>query len=260
MKICWDNLDKISYNGRFYILNKKGKKRYLYYNDSCSYCKNEFLGYRKISKHCSISCVNKERIFTQKHKNNISKALKGKFNGNNNPNYKGGYHLKNLPSFERFKSQLSYIEEIRRSSKDKNILEVKCIYCGKWFIPKRTECESRVNAINGHTKGELRFYCSDDCKNNCSIYKRSKYQKGFEPISSREVQPELRQIVFGRDKWTCQKCGKYGGKLHCHHITGVELNPIESADIDNCITLCKDCHKWIHKNIPGCGYNDLRCK
>ncbi|UCD31605.1 MAG: HNH endonuclease [Desulfobacterales bacterium] len=34
--------------------------------------------------------------------------------------------------------------------------------------------------------------------------------------------------------------------LYVSLITGVEQSPIESADIDNCITLCKKCHKWAH--------------
>jgi len=36
-------------------------------------------------------------------------------------------------------------------------------------------------------------------------------------------------------------------------------NPIESADLDMVITLCKGCHKEVHK-LPGCKYNDLKCK
>jgi hypothetical protein len=31
---------------------------------------------------------------------------------------------------------------------------------------------------------------------------------------------------------------------------------IESADVDNCVTLCKVCHKDAH-NIKGCKYSDL---
>lgn len=36
-------------------------------------------------------------------------------------------------------------------------------------------------------------------------------------------------------------------------------NPMFQNDADSCITLCKDCHKFIHKQI-GCRYIDLRCK
>ena len=36
-------------------------------------------------------------------------------------------------------------------------------------------------------------------------------------------------------------------------------NPIESTDIDMCITVCKKCHKKIHKK-DGCTYQDLQCE
>ena len=71
----------------------------------------------------------------------------------------------------------------------------------------------------------------------CPIYYQMKYPKGYRKATSREAQPELRQMVFQLDDWKCMKC-ESTKSLHCHHITGVELNPIESADIDNCITLC----------------------
>jgi hypothetical protein len=57
------------------------------------------------------------------------------------------------------------------------------------------------------------------------------------------------------DDYTCQntKCNKTIDKaeLHCHHNTSVELNPIESADLDNCITLCKKCHIMVHRECDG---------
>lgn len=40
---------------------------------------------------------------------------------------------------------------------------------------------------------------------------------------------------------------------------GIRWEPLESADIDKCITVCKDCHIKIHQ-IPGCTYADMRCK
>lgn len=66
----------------------------------------------------------------------------------------------------------------------------------------------------------------------------------------------MRKIIFKRDDYKCQRCWSKDN-LHCHHITGVEINPIERADIDNCITLCKDCHKEVHKQ-KGCKYHELQ--
>lgn len=66
------------------------------------------------------------------------------------------------------------------------------------------------------------------------------------------------------EKKLCTKCNKidkkeiYSAELHCHHIWPLNESPITSADIDECITLCKECHKLKHK-IPNCGYNELKC-
>jgi len=79
---------------------------------------------------------------------------------------------------------------------------------------------------------------------------------------NREVQPELRQMVFERDNYTCQKCGVHKNDLscglNCHHIEGIRWSPLESADVNQCITVCVECHKKIHQ-IPGCGYYEMKC-
>jgi len=168
--------------------------------------------------------------------------------GENNPNYKNGLIL-----YSTYAHQLEPYEQCR-IGEDFNSLEIKCTYCGKWYMPTRIEVSNRIIGINRN--GKNRFYCSDSCKQECPIYGQIKYYKGQEGHSSREVQPELRQLVLARDNYTCQKCGS-DGPLHCHHIDPVVSNPIESADIDNCITLCVDCHKEAHQ-ISGCGYAELR--
>lgn len=106
------------------------------------------------------------------------------------------------------------------------------------------------------------MYCSQGCKDSCPIY-GSPHQRGYAPASSREVQPQLRQMVFKRDKYTCQKCGLHKDELkiglHCHHIWPLNENPVESADMYTCITYCANCHKWVHMNVAGCGYGEMRC-
>ena len=68
---------------------------------------------------------------------------------------------------------------------------------------------------------------------------------------------EWRLMVFGRDNFTCKKCGKRGSYLHAHHIKTFssiiqkyEITTLREAlncealwDINNGITLCKECHK-----------------
>ena len=168
------------------------------------------------------------------------------------------YRAKGIPRYDLFVDRLEPIEQCRRNEEDSNILEVRCVYCGKWYIPSINQVSSRITNIN--SIGGCHFYCSHGCKKACPIYMKTEKELlnsiNGKPRLNREVQPELRQLVFLRDGYECQKCGSHES-LHCHHITGVEQNPIESADVDNCITFCKACHKEVHKEI-GCRYIDLR--
>lgn len=223
--------------------------------------------------------LSKERIgkkFSKEHRDNMSKGSARPFLGRkhseeskkkmslkrskeNNYGWKGGVSEKNAPWFDTFVSQIDYAEEIKKDAD--GLMLVKCTYCNRWYLPLTTDVTHRIRCLEGKDPGEKRFYCSEGCKQACPIYNRTKFQKGFKPETSREVQPELRQMVLERDNWTCQKCDKTieEVELHCHHIEGLNQNPIESADVDNCLTLCKECHKEVHK-LPGCKYYDLRCK
>lgn len=55
----------------------------------------------------------------------------------------------------------------------------------------------------------------------------------------------LREKVFKRDNFTCQKCGlqdKSTKNLEAHHI--LLLGYGGTDELDNLITLCFDCHKF----------------
>jgi len=151
------------------------------------------------------------------------------------------------------------IDESPRLASNGVSLEVKCRYCGKYFIPTNLQVQNRKQSLRNQIKGTNNLYCSGGCKQACPIFNQQKWPKEFKPATSRETQPELRQLVLLRDNYTCQKCGAYDNiELHCHHIYPLNESPIESADVNNCITLCKECHKETHK-ISGCNYYELRC-
>ena len=289
MKLCWDNLEKydiyLTKNGLFRS-RKTGSK--FEYREKCKNCGESYLADRYqlkkgLGEFCDKTCSQSGEFsywygkkFTEDHKRKI--ARKGKDNGmygkipsdehkrkigdanrgEKSALWKGGVSKKNIPLYDTYAHRIECAEEVRRNSEDSNVLEVKCTYCGKWYIPRTSDVHNRVNALNGIINGELRLYCSTGCKRSCPIYRKHKHPQRRVQGTSREVSSELRKIVLERDNWICTKC-ENTKELHCHHIYPISQNPIESADIDNCIALCIECHKEVHK-LPGCKYNELRKK
>ena len=183
------------------------------------------------------------------------------WNGVYNPNYRGGVTKDKLILYKTYAPQLEQYQDVYKIEKDNLVLlGVSCIYCGKIFVPEFNAIIGRIWALQ-NIRGENNLYCSENCKVACPTYRQVKYPKDFKPITSREVQPELRKLVLARDNYRCQICdiSIEEAELHCHHIEAVISNPIESADVNNCVTLCKACHIQVHK-LPGCGYNELKCK
>ena len=55
--------------------------------------------------------------------------------------------------------------------------------------------------------------------------------------------------VMARDHFCCRRCGsgKTGPRsLHVHHIRPWAGNPDLRFDESNALTLCRDCHSWVH--------------
>jgi hypothetical protein len=259
-------------------IKKSGGPSY-YYMDSCKVCGSPYLGQKrngKIDETCCYECsvtlrVGVKRpdvgeklkgiVRSEKTKEKIRKAMIGhKITDSTRKKISdtlNSYNSIGLAAYDTYAHQIAFADDIRRNGQDPNVLEARCAYCGKWFVPSVGAVRLRRDALVGNSHGEGRLYCSEECKHECPIFYQMKYPKGVKPSTAREAQPALRQMVFERDGWLCQRCGKTDS-LHCHHITGVKQNPIESADIDNCITLCKECHKKAH-STKGCWYSDLKC-
>jgi 5-methylcytosine-specific restriction endonuclease McrA len=110
----------------------------------------------------------------------------------------------------------NYVEE------DNNgFLITKCTYCGKKFHPTNKQVSHRLWAINNVSGSENNLYCSNSCKEACPTFWQRKRRKDEKPnIAYETLDPYVRQAVFERDEYKCQKCGKTNNKgtnpLHAH--------------------------------------------
>ena len=61
------------------------------------------------------------------------------------------------------------------------------------------------------------------------------------------VYDDWRTFVFVRDEFTCQKCGKVGGRLEAHHMDSFADFPEKRLDPKNGITFCEGCHDELNR-------------
>ena len=260
---------------QYYENNKEARAKYdKRYGENNKEAKAKYdKQYRKRNKDKSTMC---SKLWAQNNKEKVAKMCKqystnnkvaiAKRNKQCRDNNKEDYSKRNKQyrmsnaKYKLFFNKLT-IDESPRLHNDGISLEVKCRYCGKYFVPTHTSVNVRVKTLNGSFIGDNYLYCSDNCKTACPVYRMRKYPKGFKHTSSREVNSLVRKMVLERDNWTCQICGKTvnEAQLHCHHMDPATQNPMFQNDVDSCITLCKGCHKMVHKQY-GCRYIDLRCK
>ena len=70
-----------------------------------------------------------------------------------------------------------------------------------------------------------------------------KIYKRYIHLTSSKQYRTWRESVFSRDSWTCQGCKLKGCYLEAHHIKSWARYPLLRYDIENGLTLCKECHK-----------------
>jgi len=111
-----------------------------------------------------------------------------------------------------------------------------CQWCGKQIIEKRRKT-----------------CCSKECSKNFNIATSPVY---YANVGSRGG---YANHILRRDNYTCQKCNEFhgcinehgiklpttDGELEIHHINQVQYGGDDAPD--NLITVCKICHKKIHK-------------
>ena len=80
-------------------------------------------------------------------------------------------------------------------------------------------------------------------------------------LERRKFQKTTQKLVFERDNYTCQLCEQKGGDLQVDHIQSWKEYVKLRFSMDNCRTLCSNCHykitfgKPMPKNIKAWGHN-----
>lgn len=281
MKICWDNLDKFTYDSIGGCLKNKYGVKYAFM-DNCDVCGEYYLmRITSPTKFCCGSCSKKgknhplyNKSLSKKHKKRISASNKGHkvsketrdkismaHKGNNYgyvgklaSNYKGGVTELNLPLYDTYHGRLKWFEDVRRAPNNNDLLQVKCTNtdCEKWFTPKRTQVCDRINAVKfDYRQGECRFYCSDMCKNTCSIYGQELYPKNYYQNKIKEYTVYELSIwskeVLKRADYKCEYCGLEA--VDSHHIKPQKLEPFFALDPDYGVACCEKCHyKYGHSD------------
>lgn len=106
-------------------------------------------------------------------------------------------------------------------------------------------------------KHHICYECSKQMQSgeNSYNYKGGVYSSELEMFRKSYDFKKWQKDVFNRDDYTCQCCGdNKGGNLNAHHKDGYNWCVEKRVDVNNGVTLCKDCHKDFHLNY-GFGNN-----
>ena len=120
-----------------------------------------------------------------------------------------------------------------------------CKFCKKEFSIAPSELAKKEGSGN---------FCSKSCSGKYHSGSLSSSWRGGKTSKTRLLRNSIdalnfRKDVMDRDNYTCQKCGKRGGKLNAHHIIPLSKDASLSGDITNGVTLCEECHKKEHQRI-----------
>ena len=117
-------------------------------------------------------------------------------------------------------------------------LKIKCS-CGNVF-------EKSFNHFRDREKQCKKCYFKSVSGENNYMYNPNltdeEREKGRFDIQNKK----WRKQVYERDNYICQCCGKKGGNLNAHHLNGYNWDKLNRYNIDNGVTLCKECHKDFH--------------
>lgn len=174
--------------------------------------------------------------------------------------YGKSYSKNGIPIYNSYHKKLEQIGiKTKKNGFDKNILEVECYKCGKFYIPKFTNVVNKIRSATGKTNGESNFYCSDICKNECVVF--NFHVSNIDPRSKTYVEKSETEFVRNCQSNSLKliQCDKYG-KIFCemcgneifdidselHHTLEVGKFGKEAINGSGHMILCSRCHLKIH--------------
>ena len=183
----------------------------------CPTCKKQRMAFYKVARKTQVCQVCGTR------KSHLKKVKKGtKYNRLTYVGTKSGKHIWECDCGNRIKAKVCTVKSGGTKScgclRSELASELGKKIIGKWVG------KNHPNWKGGRTSERERFNTSKKAK-------------------------EWRVSVFERDDYTCQHCGQIGGELNAHHIKQWALHPKERLNIDNGLTLCKECHIKEHKRV-----------
>lgn len=166
-------------------------------------------------------------------------------------------YMSSAAKFETHAQHLTVLESPKEGENGE--LLVKCSTCRDYFIPTNRMVNHRRMSLEGKADGEKRLYCSDECKEACSVFGRVNYQANHPALQNKRYDPQqVREIAFAQYGETCEKCGKVHGRenLKVHPELSFKQFPMYEADEKNLWVLYDECHKQMH-TLPGCSYSEI---
>lgn len=119
-------------------------------------------------------------------------------------------------------------------------------WLAKHGIPRRTTSQSRSVKHWGQSGPANPMYGKYGAAN-------PNWNGGISPerqkIHARYQWRAVRQEVLRRDENKCVRCGSgrsVSKSIHMHHIKSWAKNPEYRFDLANIVTLCRQCHQWVH--------------
>lgn len=146
--------------------------------------------------------------------------------------------------------EIEYLDKGRSASEiagDNGVTENAVLFwLSKHGIPRRTVSEARKLKKWGSVGSDNPMFgkCGD---------KNPRWIDGSSPerqkMYARSFWKEIIKTIYKRDNYKCLRCHKghtKGNRLHAHHVKPWAGNPSSRFSLSNIITLCGDCHQWVH--------------